>query len=525
MLLSASWMMAQQTVTGTVTAEDGLPLIGVSILEKGTSNGTLSDLDGSYSLTVQEGATITYSYTGYKLVEMAASSSPVNVVLAAGVVLDEAVITALGIKRSEKALSYSATKVEGDNLEIARETNIANSLAGKVAGVNINRTSTGAGGSSRIVIRGNSSISGNNQPLVIVDGVPLDNTNLGAAGMWGGADGGDGISSVNASDVESMTVLKGNSAGALYGYRASNGVILITTKSGKAGQGIGVEVNSSYQADRLLNTFDFQNEYGHGDRGVAPTTEAEAFTNGLYSWGGRLDGSSVPQFDGESRPYSDAGDNLSRFYRQGNTFTNNIAFTGGNEILTYRLSGTAMNNADVVPNSGLDRYTLNLNTNAKINDKLSVNVAGTYVDEQSNNRPRLSDSPGNANYTVLSLPASINVESLKGAGDKLGANADGTELQFNDNVFVTNPYWAAYQSEINADKNRITGNATVTYELFDGLSARGRLSVDRYDRRQRDLTAYGTAFSPFGGLSETNLKFQEINRELIFIYDNNKEMR
>lgn len=518
-LLGTMTAMAQQRVSGNVSDADGVPLIGVTVIETGTNNGTVTDLDGNFTLNVSDGGTVTLSYVGYESQTIVADGSAMNISLASGIALDEVVVTALGIERDKKALAYSVTEVDGENFSKARAMNVIESLAGKVAGVNVASTATGAGGSTRVTIRGNSTLTGNNQPLYVVDGVPIDNTNLGSAGMWGGQDWGDGISSLNPEDIESYTILKGYNAAALYGSRSSNGVIMITTKSGKNRQGVGVEFNTQIRSESIINQLDFQEEYGHGRRGVAPTTQEEALANGLYAWGAPLDGSSVIQFDGESRPYSSAGDNLSRFYQTGTTFSNNLTLTGGNEKYNFRFAGAALNNEDVVPNSGLDRYNFSMKTNAQFNDKFSGTVGVNYIKEQVQNRPRLSDSPGNSNYTAMSLPASINIDDLKGDPDKLGATEEGVELQFNDNAFVTNPWWGAYQFRADSRKNRMIGNIQLRYEILDGLYARGRVTMDRYNSRRTNLTPYGTAFSAFGGMDEQNVEFQELNNELILGYD------
>lgn len=515
-LLMVAPVLAQQTVSGKITAEDGEALIGVNVIETGTANGVLSDLDGSYTIEVSEGASLTFSYTGFEMVTIeVGNQSVIDVTLAEGVQLDEMVVTALGIERQKKALTYSVSEISPEGFSEARETNVVNSLAGKVAGVNVASTATGAAGSSRVIIRGNNSLSGGNQPLYVVDGVPIDNSNLGSAGMWGGADGGDGISSINPEDIASISVLKGTSAAALYGYRSANGVIEITTKSGANRKGIGVEFSSQLQLATLNDTYDFQREYGHGLDGTKPTTEAEALAQGLYSWGERLDGSSVMQFDGVSRPYSDAGDNIDRFYRTGNSWINSLTLTGGSEKVNFRFSGSNLDNKDILPNSGLTRRNFTLRTNAQVSDRLTATLSTMYVYEDATNRPRLSDSPGNANYTALSLPASINVEDLKGDPNKLGAIEDGTELQFNDNIFVTNPYWAAHQFENNSQKNRLMGKIQLQYAITDDLYARGKIGLDRFTYRARNLTPYGTAFSPFGQISETNREVQELNTEIL----------
>ena len=507
-----------RNVSGTVTdASSGDPVPGVTIIVKGTTTGALTDNEGKYSISVPDNGTLVFSFIGFETQEIAVGgNSTVNCSMQpADVVLDDVVITALGIEKKTKALAYSVTEIDGDNFTQARETNLANSLAGQVAGVNIANPATGKAGSARITIRGNASISGNNQPLVVIDGVPIDNSNLGSAGMWGGSDQGDGLSSVNPDDVESISVLKGATAAALYGSRASNGVLLITTKTGTSRKGIGVELNSNYVVDDVFNLYDFQDQYGHGNRGAAPTSENEAQEFGLYSWGGKLDGSSVMQFDGQMRPYSAQGDNLARFYENGGTFTNTLALSGGNESVNFRFSASNLDNKDVLPNAGLNRKTFTANLGGKFG-KLSSRISATYVRENVNNRPRLSDSPGNANYTVGSLPPSINVLDMQGDPNKLGATEAGTELQFNDNIYVTNPYWAAHQFFQNNFKNRIMGSVLLRYDFTDWLYLQARTGLDAFTRKNKSYTPFGTAYQPQGSINESFSSLLETNTDFLF---------
>lgn len=297
-------------VEGTVTDAADVPLPGATVVEKGTQNGTSTDFDGNYSLEVPSDAVLIFSMVGSEPQEVnVEGQSQLDVSLSESTEsLDEVVVTALGIRRSEKALGYSLTEVDGNELSDVRQVNAVNALQGKVAGLNITQSATGPSGTSDVLIRGISSISGNNQPLYVVDGIPIDNTNLGAASQYGGSDFGDGISSINPDDIESMSVLKGGAAAALYGSRASNGVILITTKSGKGQEGLGVQYTGSVLMESVMSElYDFQNEYGQGLNGLAPTSRQEALSAGLQSWGSRLDGSSVVQFDGVERPYTDNG--------------------------------------------------------------------------------------------------------------------------------------------------------------------------------------------------------------------------
>ncbi|HMQ90534.1 MAG TPA: TonB-dependent receptor plug domain-containing protein, partial [Flavilitoribacter sp.] len=265
----SSFAFAQgRTITGTVTDADGLALPGVNVILKGTGTGSVTDVDGKYSISVSgDQSVLTFSYIGYSDIDITVGSrSVVDVNMNSDAqVLSEVVVTALGIKRNSRALQSSVTQVDGSNFTQARENSLANALAGRVAGVNVTKIASGPAGSSRVVIRGAKTLGSNlNQPLYVVDGVPMTNNNYGQAGLWGGSDNGDGISSLNPDDIESTTVLKGASAAALYGSRAANGVILITTKKGTARKGIGVEFNSNFVFEKVNNLTDLQTTHGSG---------------------------------------------------------------------------------------------------------------------------------------------------------------------------------------------------------------------------------------------------------------------
>jgi TonB-dependent SusC/RagA subfamily outer membrane receptor len=355
-----------QQISGTVSDENGVPLPGATVLVQGTSNGVSTDFDGNYSISASQGDTLVFSFVGYASQSVVVgSSSTVNVSLEPDNTLEEVVVTALGVQRNTKALGYSVTNVDGDEISANPTTNAINALAGKVAGVNITGGAMGAKGSSRVVIRGSSSLTGNNQPLYVVDGITINNNNLGAAGMWGGTDFGDGISSINPDDVASVTVLKGGAAAALYGSRASNGVILITTKSGLGSEGMGIEINSTAQFDTLnTSLWDTQTTYGAGSLGVVPSNSASAMDNMWSAWGARMEGQLVPGFDGISRPYV-YSDNKDKFYQMGTTFSNTVSFSTGDEDGNTRFSFTNLDNDDISPNSTLDRNSLGINTTQK----------------------------------------------------------------------------------------------------------------------------------------------------------------
>ncbi|MDR8394226.1 SusC/RagA family TonB-linked outer membrane protein [Aliifodinibius sp. S!AR15-10] len=517
------------TVSGTVTSsDDNVTMPGVNIVIQGTQQGTTTDADGTYEINTPANAILVFSFTGYITQQVPVNGrNTIDVQLEPGLLeLDDVVVTAFGIERDRKALGYSVTEVGGDALTQAREVNLGDALQGRVAGVNVSNIGTGVAGSSRVTIRGNVSLSGNNEPLYVIDGIPIDNTQLGSAGMWGGSDWGDGLTSLNPDDIESINVLKGGTAAALYGSRASNGVVLITTKSGVGGeaqQGIGVELNSNVTIDRFINTYDFQDEYGHGTGGRKPANAAQGSQYGASAWGARLDGSMVYQFDGAQRPYVAHDDNFNEFYRTGYTTTNTVALTGGVSNQSYRLSFSDLRNETIVPNSGMDRQTVSLSTNGQWADRLTVDARVQYSREDVDNRARLSDAPGNANYTLSVLPPSINVADLKGSTDKLGAQADGTELLYSDNIFSQNPWWATHQFENSNVRDRILGSGLLRYDLMDWLYVQGRLGMDLYTSRRTNLEPYGTAYRALGAMNEIENRVRETNFEYLIGF--NQEYR
>ena len=303
MLTVACTASAQnQTVKGTILGSDGLPAVGATVKVLGTTTGAITDVDGNFTLSCAPNAKIEVSYVGAKTqVVSVGNKSTINVTLKDdALTMDEVVVTALGIKRQARSLGYSTTKVDGSDFELARDPNIGNALSGKIAGVSVAGNATGPTGSSRVIIRGNSSMTGNNMPLYVVDGVPFDNTNQGSAGMWGGMDMGDGLANINADDIESVQVLKGAAASALYGYRAGNGAILITTKSGRKNQPTQIEVNQNLTINSIYDYRDWQKTFGIGLDGVKPSTTESAKQAESNSWGAALDGSDAVNFLGDT---------------------------------------------------------------------------------------------------------------------------------------------------------------------------------------------------------------------------------
>ncbi|MEO6000502.1 MAG: SusC/RagA family TonB-linked outer membrane protein, partial [Chitinophagaceae bacterium] len=479
--------------------------------------------NGYFTIKTKKGAVLIFSFVGYAPKDVTVNGSSVNASLtSSSKELNEVVVTALGIKKERKSLGYSITEVKGDELTEARSINVANSLVGKVAGLNIVGTATGPGGSSRITLRGNASISGTGQPLIVVDGIPFNNDNLGSVGTWGGQDQGDGISSLNPDEIESISVLKGGTAAALYGSRASFGAILVTTKSGsKSGKAPLIEVGSNFVAEDLINKKikDFQYEYGTGDKGtglvgVKPTS-ADPNLNQTNSFGAKLDGSPVIQYDGVSRPYSAVKDNMSKFYKTGLTFTNNVAVSGGNDKITYRFSMSDLNSKGIVPNNTLIRDNIAMNISANLSKRLSVLVNGKYIREKNKNRPRVSDSPGSANYTLWTIPTSLSVETMKASK----YNANGSEKIWSNNQYVQNPYFATEDYKQADTKDRILGVVEPRFNITDWLFVKGRLGFDKFNRRQNDVTPTGTGYQLGGGYN-TNLRdFRETNLDLMLGVD------
>ena len=357
-------------LSGVVLDETtGNGVIAVSVRVKGSPGGVTTNANGQFNLSVPSGSIVLeFSSAGYTTREVNVEQAENNISIRLAVntqQLGEVVVTALGITKQSRKIGYAVTTVAGDLLSRARETNVANSLSGRVAGLKVTGTNSGPGGTSKVLLRGMPSMNSGGSPLYVINGVPMDNTQRGSSGEWGGSDDGDGIGNINPDDVESMTVLKGQAASALYGARASNGVILITTKSGKRNS-FSVDYNMNYMADKAIDYTDFQYEYGQGQQGAKPGTALEARNSNRMSWGSKLDGSQVIQFDGNTYAYSAVKNNIKNFYRTGSSFTNTVAFSGGNDRGSFRLSLSNLDNNSIVRNSGLGRRTINFNVEQKI---------------------------------------------------------------------------------------------------------------------------------------------------------------
>ncbi|GAB3997989.1 TonB-dependent receptor [Spirosoma daeguense] len=518
-LFVATWLLctlsssyaADKEITGTITDEKGNELVGASVTIKGTNRGTNSDVNGKYRISAPgDNSVLVFSYIGYGRQEVTVGNqSVIDVKLLPGdATLNEVVVTALGVSKDARKVGYAVTTVDAGVMTKARETNLGNSLAGRVAGLNVKGTSGGPGGTAKILMRGMPSMNSAGSPLIVINGVPMDNTQRGSAGEWGGADGGDGLGNINPDDVETMTVLKGQSASALYGARASNGVILITTKKGKKGD-FAVEYNMNLSTDQPLNFTDFQYEYGQGIGGVKPATQALAQQTGRQSWGGKLDGSQFTQFDGKQYAYSAQRDNIKNFYRMGSNFTNTVSVTKGGDNGAFRLSLSNLDNKSIIPNSGLGRKTINLTIDQNITTKLSVSAMANYIDEKVTAKPILSDGPMNANNGIF-LATNIDQRILAPGYDPV----TGREIIFSDDEYVTNPYFVTNQFVNDVSRKRIISMLSAKYQFADWVYAQARVGYDNANDRIFKVTPWGTAYSNAqkGGLDElSNSQRTELN--------------
>jgi TonB-linked SusC/RagA family outer membrane protein len=531
LLASLSAIAQQRTISGMVTdVENGDPLIGANVIIKGTTNGTVTDFDGKYSLSANPGDVLVFTYVGFTRQEIKVDNqSVIDVTMSEGTLLNEMVVTALGISREKKALGYAVQEVDGDELNKHNQSNIVNSLSGKIAGVQVQGTGN-LGGSSRIVIRGAGSISGNNQPLFVVDGIPIDNSNYASFTQaygdrddnFGNVDYGNAAQDINPNDIESVSVLKGANAAALYGSRAANGVILITTKKGKAGENLKVDVNLGATFETAFDFMELQNEYGGGQSqefsiGADGIPEMDITTD--ESWGPRLDGTMVRQWDGvggggEVRPWIAHPNNYEDFFETGVTTNANFSIGGSNNNSTYRLSYTRFDQAGIVPNSRLERNLIGINLGTKWK-KFDVNVSGNYMAANAKGRPSTGGSSDNLTYNlVIWTQRQLDLERLRTYKNDDGSQRTWRTSGFDQtDVRANNPFWLAFEDVQDDNKDRMYGNISVKYNITDNLSIQGRIGQDWYEDHRRDRRAVGSRYTPF--FITDDLTFREVNSDVL----------
>ena len=501
------------TVSGTVKDNTGEPVIGAGVVVTGTTRGTSTDIDGKYTITCAPAAVLEFSFIGMETQNVAVGGRrTIDVVLQPdSEFLTESVVTALGITREKKTLGYAIQDVGGATLLDAHEANLANALTGKVAGVEIIRSSNGPGASSRIVLRGNNSLTSLNQPLIVVDGVPMDNF-VGASNndFWNpSADMGSDLQDINPEDVESMTVLKGASAAALYGSRAGNGVILITTKKGRQTPGLGITINGTVAFTTEFTRPAMQSEYGQGTLGEYNNTSA-------LSWGPKITGQSVTKWDDTTAPLQ-AFDNVKGFFGTGITDTENVTFSQQYGKTGIYSSWTRTFDQSQVPGATLGRNNMMLRGTSTFgkNDKWHFDGKIQYIRIQANNRP-ISGSNVNANYMLkmYTMPVSVNIVDFKDAVDKNG------EMFFfgPTDRMGSNPWWYAKYSTNQDVRNRFLMNASVAYDITDWLSVELKAGSDMYFTETENKFYAGNkiAGSVTGSYGVGESRFYENNFSFLF---------
>lgn len=537
---------AQQKVSGEVKSESGELLPGVSIVVKGTSSGTITDIDGKYTITVQDAQSVlVYSFVGMVPQEIAVGGrTVVDVILKSATIgVDEVVVTALGISREKKSLGYSVGEVNGEALQKVAQENVLNSLAGKVAGVAISSTG-GTGSSVSMVIRGASSLTSDNQPLFVIDGVPMNNTlnNITQIGNGNLADYGNAISDLSAENIESVSVLKGPSAAALYGSRAGNGVVLITTKSGKKSKGLGVSVTSNTVVETPYKFLEKHTRFANGQR---PFTQDNRPTNGLpyyevpagnsYWVGPELDKGMMayqwPYFNaaGEiaARPLVAHPDNYKDFFRTGVTSTNGFALTDANEKLNYRVSYENMLNRGIIPNSDLHKNSIGVNSEYKIAKGVVFSSSFNFNNSGADNRPATSERGANPLQALYNINSHIDINDLKTIWEpgkvgiqqnspyNLNLKPDGTYKISNR---IDNPYFLAYEVNNSFRRDRVYGNAKLDIDLTSDLSLMLRYNHDQFSEKRETKIAKSYTGDANGVYGLVNLYRREQNADFLLAY-------
>ena len=539
---------AQKLLQGKIiSGTDQAAVAGASVVLKGTRQGTSTDVNGQFSIAAKEGNILVISGVGIEMMELTVGKETViNIpVQVNSKNMQEVVVTALGVRREKRKLGYALQEVKGESLTTARETNVSNQLAGKVAGVTVVGSSSGVGGSSRVSIRGERSVDLNkNQPLYVVDGVPISNSLTGGSGRNNlEVDFGNGAGFVNPDDIESLTVLKGPAASALYGSRAANGVIIIKTKSGKGTKGIGVEFNTNTTWETALKLPEYQNIYGQGNGKGGDFAFVNGGGAGLTdgtdeAWGPGFRGQNYPQFNsprtlnGQVIPFTGgdlnapAGsvitatpwvadkDGVKNFFNTGRTLTNNVALVGSNQNGDLRLSYTNLNQTGIVPNTDLKRNTVSFSGGYNLSSKLTARAFVSYIKSESDNRPSISYGTESIMYLFNCwLPRSAKLSDLQRLWQPglEGRRQYGWNYNYHDN-----PYLSIYENTNGQTVDRIIGNIAINYKFNEWLSLQFRTATDHSNELRRYKRAFSTQRFPFGQYRESDLTGEERNSDFLF---------
>ena len=520
--------LAQTKVTGTVLSqEDGQPIIGAAVKVDGTGIGMLTDVNGKFSLTLPEGKkSLTVSYLGFESKTVTAKNGMRVFLKADATSLDEVVVTAMGIKRSAKALGYSATSLDGEEIAEVRTNDIMSGLAGKVAGVQISTTSSDPGASNSVIIRGVSSLNGSNQPLYVIDGVPMSNSSTYSSnGLNNGYDFGNGANAVNPDDVENMTILKGAAATALYGSRAANGVILITTKSGKKQAGVGVEYNGGIQWESVLRLPQFQNDFGMGWYGNKTDDE-----NG--SWGPKFDGSmlrygSIYDYSQKMKSYVAMKDNMKDFFDTGMRYNNSVSFSNATDATTYYVSLSQIHDDGIIPTSAdsYTKYTFTANGSQKVKD-VTISTALNYA-YQKNSFVTTGQGGSSMYNAIMQTPRDISIAEMKDLSDPFN-----TPGYYYTPYGITNPYWVLNNYEHKQESERFYGKLQLDYDFLKYFKATYRFGLDTETRHRNQgepnlesmfRDTYNADASTIAGatgqVTQQTTRQREINQDFFVTFD------
>ena len=529
-----------RTVTGKVfdrATNEGLP--GATILVKGTTLGAATGADGSFTISVPSSATtLQIRSVGYTNIDQTIGDGEMNIGLATDTKqLNEVVVTALGIDKDKKTLGYSTQTIEAAQLTQGRDRSVLNSLQGKVAGVQINNASGGVGSSTRVVIRGNKSFTGNNQPLYVVDGIPIDNSSVGTGdNLNNGVDSGNRANDINPEDVESVNILKGPAATVLYGSRAANGVIIITTKSGrgaaKNGKKAEVTFTSSYVVDDILFLPKVQNTFGQGfpqggsDADYSLPYPRITDTRENTSWGRRFDGKdqvwgNIIGNQQRAKPYSALPNNIRDFFNLGKTYTNTVSLGGGDAKSNYIISASNVQQSGITPGTKYERSSVKVGGETHLTNKITSSASVTYTRTGSD---QAVTGQGNASIynQLIQTPRDISLLELQDLSNKFNT------LSGFYSPYTTNPWQIIHDNNYRNDVDRLVGNAQVGYQINDHFKVNYRLGIDTYSDRRKQFSARrdpiganATNTSSNGFYSETQLNYSEISSDIIATYNNN----
>lgn len=544
MLLVSISLFAQKKITGTVkNAANNQPVPSVNVLIKGTTRGTTTDAKGAFSIQAREGETLLFTNIGFeqKEVKIGADESNIQIVLnEKSKDMDEVVVTALGITRKEKALGYSVSTVKGEQLTEAMSNNWSNALQGKVAGLNMLKSGGGPAGSNKIILRGDNSLGGTEGALIVVDGVIISGSSGKQTGNGNGSylgadsptDFGTSVNDINPEDIESVTVLKGPGASALYGARGANGAIIITTKSGKpVKKGLGVTVNSNTTFESVSRWPDFQYEYGQGAGGqdgwysYGATVDGASTRSTSSAWGPKFDGQSYFQYDPVTRtattervPWVPYKNNHKDFFQTGRTFTNSVTLEGGNANTSARLSLTNLDNTWIIPNTGYKRNTVALSVNQKVSDKLQIASKINYTNKFSDNLPSTGYNNQTIMYFIRGLTPNMNIDWFK---DYWVPGQENVAQTRPFSSLLDNPYLQAYQMLNKTNRNGVIGNISATYNFTKDLTLMLRSSIDFSNEMRSQQRPFGTQKYVEGMYRTQDIFSQEINSDFLLRYNKN----